>query len=167
MTWLIKLFPSLASVSFSTLRPYLLLGIFLVGGYLGYAMGSARADRVELKVVEKALADLKQMTAARDKVEELLTAEIHSVYKEIKHEKTITSDLRASNKRLLIAAQCKPATVAGDSVVGYGERAELDTTARQAYFDLREGIHRVEEKLRTCQRILSIIKRGVSCSYRN
>ena len=167
MTWLIKFFPSLASFSFSTLRPYLLLGIFLVGGYLGYAMGSARADRVELRVAERAIADLQQMTAARDKVEELLTQEIHSIYKEIKHEKTITSDLRASNKRLLIAAQCKPSVASDDSVVGSGERAELDTTARQAYFDLREGIHRVEEKLRTCQGILSIVKRGVSCSYRN
>lgn len=132
--------------------------LLLIGLYGGYQLGSARADRVELRVAQQLAVDLKAMTDARDIVSSLLTQELNTAHKELLHAQAATNNLLATNRRLRVSVLCPSKTDSGHPGMGNGERAELDPAARQAYFALRRGINIVENKLSTCQGILTVIQ---------
>lgn len=137
----------------------LLLGSFgagwTVNGWrLGQVMESDRAERAEM-----AAAQLKAATTERDHVAGLLVASDTKHAKELDDARKETNRVRdavsAGSVRLRVAARCPdvpqaPAAASSPSV-DHGAGAELDGSARQAYFALRDGIDRAGAQLAACQ----------------
>jgi hypothetical protein len=119
--------------------------------------GQYTAEKLEAaKTAAKALAD---MTDERDKLAGKLSAANDLHTNELRNAQNETNRLRDrlanSSSGLRIAATC-PAPRLGPEAssgarVDTGTGAELDTTARRAYFALREGIDRASAQLAACQ----------------
>lgn len=117
--------------------------------------GKYTAEKLEAsQAAAFALAD---MTDARDLIAGKLSAsdDLHSA--DLRKAQSETNRLRDTlpSGGLRVAATCNSprlgAQAAGYAVVDSGPRAELDPTARRAYFALRDGIDRASAQLAACQ----------------
>lgn len=139
----------------------LIVGVFAFGG--GYKVadwrltGQYTAEKLEAsQAAAKALAD---MTADRDLLAGKLSAanDLHTTeLRKAQNETTRLRDrLNAGSSGLRIAAACPAARLGTQTPSGgrvdTGTGAELDTTARRAYFALRDGIDRASAQLAACQ----------------
>ena len=132
--------------------------------------GQYTAEKLEAaKTAAKALAD---MTADRDRLSAALTAsnDLHTaaLRKAQNETNSLRDRLRAGSIGLRIAATCPAADprpqAASGARVDSGTGAELNETARRAYFALRDGIDRASAQLAACQDELRLRTEGGSKS---
>jgi len=129
----------------------------------------ANADALErAQRAEKALAD---MTADRDALAGKLSAANDKHANDLRNAQNETNRLRDrlanSSSGLRIAATCPrvgETQSAPGARVDTGTGAELDSTARRAYFALRDGIDRASAQLAACQDELRLRTEGGSKS---
>ncbi|MEG1651989.1 MAG: lysis system i-spanin subunit Rz [Hafnia sp.] len=92
-------------------------------------------------------------------IDEKLTKEAESARVE---SEALRGDVASGSKRLFVAIErarkCEMSRDTNAASVGDAERAELDDSARQDYYSLRDGIQRKERRLEVCQEILSKLK---------
>lgn len=139
----------------------LVVGVAAFGG--GYKVadwrltGQYTAEKLEAaKTAAKALAD---MTDERDKLAGKLSAANDLHTNELRNAQNETTRLRdrlnAGSSGLRIAATCPAARLgpqtSSPARVDTGTGAELDSTARRAYFALRDGLDRASAQLAACQ----------------
>ena len=144
----------------------------LIAGLLAFAGGYKVADwrltgqytAEKLQVAQGAAKALADMTDDRDALAGKLSTANDQHTNELRKAQNETNRLRDritnSSSGLRIAATCPgprlgPQT-ASSSSVDTGTGAELDPTARQAYFNLRRGIDQVTSQLAACQDELSL-----------
>lgn len=148
----------------------LVVGVAAFGG--GYRVadwrltGQYTAEKLEAaQTAAKALAD---MTDERDKLAGKLSAANDLHTNELRDAQNETNRLRdrlnAGSSGLRIAAICLDAQTASPARVDTGTGAELDSTARRAYFALRDGIDRASAQLAACQDELRLRTEGGSKS---
>lgn len=152
----------------------LIVGVFAFGG--GYKVadwrltGQYTAEKLEAsQAAAKALAD---MTADRDLLAGKLSAADDKHTNELRNAQNETNRLRDrlanSSNGLRIAATCPESRLdpqaASGAHVDTGTGAELDSTARRAYFALRDGIDRASAQLAACQDQLTLRTSGGSKS---
>ena len=152
----------------------LVVGVFAFGG--GYKVadwrltGQYTAEKLEAaQTAAKALSD---MTDERDKLAGKLSAANDLHTNELRNAQNETNRLRdrlnAGSSGLRIAAICPAprldAQTASPARVDTGTGAELDSTARRAYFALRDGIDRTSAQLAACQDELRLRTEGGSKS---
>lgn len=125
----------------------------------GYDKATAEYNVEKLKQAEVNQKAFAKLVSDRDAGNALLTASTDAAMKKLQESQHETKRLRdlanAGRVGLHINAHC-PTAGTDSQVTGYasldtGTGAELDPTARQAYFDLRDGIDTVESKLAACQ----------------
>ena len=157
------------------MNPYAQLGVGLMlfgaGIYIGHdytdkamAVQINKANDEHREVVrqlnEAAEAKEKQYRAKVSEIDDKLTKEAELA--RIEAEK-LRGDVAAGNKRLLIATKrasnCQVSRDTDATSVGDAERAELDDSARQDYYSLRDGIQRKERQLEACQNILETMNK--------
>lgn len=152
----------------------LVVGVVAFGG--GYKVadwrltGQYTAEKLEAnQEAAKALAD---MTAERDALAGKLSAANDKHTNELRNAQNETNRLRdrlnAGSSGLRIAAICPgprlDSQAASPARVDTGTGAELDSTARRAYFALRDGIDRASAQLAACQDELRLRTEGGSKS---
>ena len=152
----------------------LVVGVAAFGG--GYKVadwrltGQYAAEKLEAaKTAAKALAD---MTDERDKLAGKLSTANDRHTNELRNAQNETTRLRdrlnAGSSGLRIAATCPAARLGTEAAsparVDTGTGAELDSTARRAYFALRDGIDRASAQLAACQDELRLRTEGGSKS---
>lgn len=143
-----------------------IVGVGAFGG--GYKVAdwrlTGRYTAEKLEAAKGAAEALKTMTAARDQLSLALSAANNRKLDDLRKAQDETTRIRdrlySGDIRLRINARCPeyplgPKTAAG-SGVDSGTGAELDTTARRAYFALRDGIDRASAQLAACQEELRL-----------
>lgn len=131
----------------------------ITAGWIGYHLGVSTGLRIEAEHAKALADDLNAMQQANEIIEKLLTKELDNATAKLRASQTTTAGLLLANQRLRINAVCEtPADAAGDTSGDSGTRAELDPSARRAYYNLRNAIDLVEYKLDSCQKILSTLK---------
>lgn len=132
--------------------------------------GQYTAEKLEAsQEAAKALAD---MTADRDALAGKLSAANDQHTNELRNAQNETNRLRDrlanSSSGLRIAATCPESRLGPQAAPGArvdtGTGAELDSTARRAYFALRDGIDRASAQLAACQDELRLRAEGGSKS---
>lgn len=128
--------------------------------------GQYTAEKLEAS--QEAAKALAAMTADRDQLAGKLTAANDQHTTELRKAQNETNSLRDrlanSSSGLRIAATCRESRLGPQAPSGArvdsGTGAELDTTARQAYFALRDGIDRASAQLAACQDELTLRTSG-------
>lgn len=126
----------------------------------------------KLKASQAAAKALADMTADRDALAGKLSAADDKHTNELRNAQNETNRLRDrlanSSSGLRIAATCPESRLgpqaASGARVDTGTGAELDSTARRAYFALRDGIDRASAQLAACQDELRLRTEGGSKS---
>lgn len=128
----------------------------------GWRLGQAHEAQAR-QASEQARETLRLMTESRDRLAADLKAsdDIHAA--KLQEAQNETNRLRdrvsVGDQRLRVAVRCPAAAdvprAASAPGVDSSAGAELDPTARSAYFALRDGINRAEAKLAACQGELS------------
>lgn len=152
----------------------------LIAGALAFAGGYKVADwrltgrytAEKLEAAQGAAKALADMTDERDKLAGKLTAANDLHTNELRNAQNETNRLRdrlnAGFSGLRIAAICPAARLdaqaSSPARVDTGTGAELDSTARRAYFALRDGIDRASAQLAACQDELRLRTEGGSKS---
>jgi hypothetical protein len=143
--------------------PWLKYGVvFLFGVVVGAVPMKWRCDgqvsEIKLTAANKLLDANEEL---RKKDAKLAAADLE-ILSRVSHEKIQDqiqrADVDAGRKRLLVYAKCPglPETVTAPGVDnGGGQRAELDSAARPAYYALRDGIRDELAKLQACRQRLS------------
>lgn len=127
-----------------------------------YAQGrSDGADLVQGRWDKATLAATQAWGAERDLLSAKLAAADDKNARDLRTYQNETNHLRglllAGTGSLRIAASCHQApSPAGSTRVDSGAGAELDPTARQSYFALRDGIDRATAQLAACQEQLKL-----------
>lgn len=143
------------------MRPSLWAGALLAAFAAGWMTNGWRNDATRAHEFQAAAETVRLANAARDVVADHLRAsdDLHAA--ELQKAQDETNSLRdrvsAGPVRLRVAAKFPnvPSVAAGPGV-GAGTGAELDPSARSAYFALRDGIDRAEAKLAACQAELKL-----------
>lgn len=140
-----------------------LVAAFVGGWTVNGWRANAAADKKALQDVKTAVDARTLAEGQRDALAARLRAadDLHAA--KLQEAQNETNRLRdrvsAGPVRLLVAAKCPAAPnlpqAASAPGVDSGTGAELDASARLAYFALRDGIDRVEAKLAACQAELS------------
>lgn len=138
------------------------IGMLVLAFMGGYQVADwrfrAAAARQEAAQARSAFSDYSDMVKDRDRLAGLLAASNDTNLKALKEAQDENTRLRARDAdralRLRVAAACPTAAGPGAAVsagVDSGTGAELDPTARQAYFALRDGIAVAQAQLSACQ----------------
>lgn len=134
------------------------LGGFLSGYKVDNMQQTAKAETAARKASEAAIKQRDDALAAYLHLAGELSAKTDQHAADLKKAQNETNDLRDRANRgaigLRLAGTCptpSQATPAPGSRVGFGTGAELDSTARRAYFALRDGIDQATAKLAACQ----------------
>ena len=147
------------------LTPYRYLALTVVAVLCllaAYAVGRADgADLVQGRWDKATLVATKAWETERDQLNAKLTAADDKNAHDLRTYQNETNRLRglllAGSGGLRIAASCPPTPgPAGSARVDSGAGAELDSTARQSYFALRDGIDRTTAQLAACQEQLKL-----------
>jgi len=122
----------------------------------GYKVASWQAEAKAVAELKAARDELAALTAERDTLTRNLAAanDTHlATLKDAQNEtNTLRTRLSAGAVRLRIAANCpSPSASASSPSMDTGTGAELAGVARQAYFDLRDGIDTATNQLSACQ----------------
>ncbi len=128
--------------------------------------GQYTAEKLEAS--QEAAKALAAMTADRDQLAGKLTAANDQHTTELRKAQNETNSLRDrlanSSSGLRIAATCPESRLGPQAPsparVDTGTGAELDSTARRAYFALRDGIDRASAQLAACQDELTLRTSG-------
>lgn len=137
----------------------LVLALLAAGFAGGYKVADWRADAAKLVVAERAAKDLQDMTAARDQLAKVLQTSNDAYQSKLRKSQNETNHLRddvsIGSAGLRIAATCgEPrlgAQTTASAGVAVGDTAELGTTARRAYFNLKDGIDRASAMIEGLQ----------------
>lgn len=156
------------------MNPYAQLGVGLMLFGAGLYIGHDYTDKAMTVQINKANDEhrevVRQLNEAAEAKERQYRAKVAEIDDKLTKEaelarieaEKLRGDVAAGNKRLLIATKrassCQVSGASNSASVGDAERAELDDSARQDYYSLRDGIQRKERRLEACQEILSQLK---------
>lgn len=103
----------------------------------------------EIERLGLAAAETEKKIQIRDEIDKKYSEELTDAKNEID---VLRADVAASRKRLLVKAVCPSLPSArGATGLDDGERAELNSAAREDYFQLRERVTRTESRLKGLQ----------------
>lgn len=130
--------------------------------------------RAMQELAEKSRLELERLqNEVNAKAKEIARIDLARAQEVIRHE-AAENDLRyaihTERKRLHIGANCPAATSVPGTTDSTGVdapgQAELDDSAREAYFDLRRGIIETEAELRACKRIAITLTEQLNAAKR-
>lgn len=123
-----------------------------------YKLKMERKDRIAAEQLAKAEAKAREVERQWQAAAEQMANEGYKALQEKERENARLRDaVESGRQRLRVAAKCPSVPQSPDSAgVDNGGAAELDASARPAYYALRAGIAKQHEQLKACQGIVRL-----------